>query len=298
VSREQAEVAVGNWGRWGEDDERGAANLIDALAVRRAAACVRTGEVISLALELRSGQGSPAVGRPPLQHFMLRDGGDYATGKPERGGFGFADDAVLMATHGATHLDALSHVWRDGRMYNGFAASQVTSSGAKRCGIDKVGPLITRAILADMVPAGRVALDPGEPVGVGALRAAVEAAGVGPEPGDALLVRTGWSERWRDGAVEADSWPGLDRDCAAWIGAQDFALVGADNIAVEVFPSSDPDCQVPLHIALLRDRGIYLAELLDLRALAATGRRVCMLMLAPLPLRGAVGSPVNPVAVL
>lgn len=158
--------------------------------------------------------------------------------------------------------------------------------------------MVTRALFVDLVPAGQSALAPGEAIGRPRLAEALERAGVAPEPGDALLVRTGWTEAWRDGATGTTSWPGLDHDCGEWIAERDFALVGADNIAVEVFPSSDPDCQVPLHVGLLRDRGVYLCELLDLSVVGARNRSAFLLMIAPLPLHGAVGSPVNPVAVL
>jgi kynurenine formamidase len=286
-------AVTGNWGRWGADDERGALNLIDAAAVIRGVACVRDGTAIALAIPMAAGAGSPLVGRPPMQHFMLRDGADYAGGRPERGGFGFADDCVLLATHGATHIDALSHVFHDGAMYNGFPASEVGSAGARRCGIDVTGPIATRGLFVDFG-----ALQAGELIGAHRLAAAVDAAGVAPEPGDALLVRTGWSEAWRRGETTVERWPGLDADCAEWIAAHDIALVGADNPAVDGFPSSDPDCQAPLHVSLLRDRGVYLCELLDLSGLAASGRSACLLVISPLPLRGAVGSPINPVAVL
>jgi kynurenine formamidase len=289
---------MNNWGRWGEEDQRGALNLIDADAVQRGVACVRTGEVLSLATPIRSGSGSSVVGRPPAQHFMLRDGGDYAGGRPERGGFGFADDVVVLATHGSTHIDALSHVWRDGLLYNGFSAGQIGSGGARRCGIEHTGPIVTRAVFVDLVPDGSAALPPGFAVSQRVLLERTTAGGVEPQAGDALLVRTGWTEAWRRGEAGFDAWPGLDGDCAEWIAERDIALVGADNVAVEVFPSSDPDCQVPLHIALLRDRGVPLCELLDLGALAASGRTECLLVIAPLPLIGAVGSPINPVAIL
>ncbi|MHB8693820.1 MAG: cyclase family protein [Solirubrobacteraceae bacterium] len=289
---------MSNWGRWGDEDQRGALNLIDADAVLRGVACVRTGDVLSLATPIRSGAGSSVVGRPAAQHFMLRDGGDYAAGRPERGGFGFADDCVMLATHGATHIDALSHVWRDGRIYNGFSAGEIGSSGAHRCGIEHAGPIVTRAVFVDLVPDGSAALPPGAAVGLPALLERITAGGVEPQAGDALLIRTGWTEEWQRGEAGFDAWPGLDADCAEWIAACDIALVGADNVAVEVFPSTDPECQVPLHVALLRDRGVPLCELLDLAGLAASGRRTCLLVIAPLPLVGAVGSPINPVAVL
>jgi kynurenine formamidase len=289
---------VSSWGRWGAEDERGAANLIDAPAVRRGLAAVRTGEVLSLAVPLRAGRGSGVAGRPPLQHFMTRDGGDYAAGRPERGGFGFADDCVLLATHGGTHLDALAHIFKDGRMYNGFAASEVTSRGAAVCGIEKAGPLVTRGACVDLVPPGELSLPAGRLVGREELASAVERAGAALEPGDALLVRTGWVDAWLRGEADASSWPGLDRDCGEWLADRGVALVGADNIAVEGFPSSDPDCQMPLHVALLRGHGVYFCELMSLRALAQRARPYFGLVLAPLPIAGGIGSPVNPVALL
>ena len=79
---------------------------------------------------------------------------------------------------------------------------------------------------------------------------------------------------------------------------REVVLVGADNVGVEAFPSSDPDCQVPLHIDLVRGHGVYFAELLDLADLAASGRSTFLFVLSVLPVVGAVGSPVAPVAIL
>jgi len=128
------------WGRWGVDDEAGAANYVDAEAVRRGIASVRTGTTVSLAVPIRDGVGFGLVGRANPTHHMLRTGGDYAAGLPERGGFGFADDIISLPTHSMTHVDALSHVWRDRLMYNGFSSDHVTSRGARRLGIDKMPP--------------------------------------------------------------------------------------------------------------------------------------------------------------
>jgi kynurenine formamidase len=287
-----------NWNRWGAEDERGAANLVDADAVRRGLAAVQDGRPISLAAPIVANKGFGVVGRPDPQHFMLRTGGDYAAGLPERAGFGFADDWVAMPTHGVTHMDALSHIWQSGLMYNGHAADSVTSRGARRCGIEKVGPIVTRAVLADLVPPGQSHLPPGEPVGADRLQRALDALGVDLQPGDALLVRTGWLAAWSAGMTDASAWPGLDLDCAQMLADADVTVVGADNVGVEVFPSTVPDCQVPLHVALVRGRGVYFCELLDLDELAATGRSTALLMIAPLPIVGAVGSPVSPVAVI
>jgi kynurenine formamidase len=281
------------WGRWGPDDERGALNRIDEASVLRAAATVRSGRTLSLAVDMVPGSGPHFKGRASLQHFMTRHGGDYAAGLKERG-FGFADDYVLLSTHGTTHMDALSHVWRDGLMWNGFSANTVTSRGAVRCGMETVGPIVTRAVFVD--------LDDGSAeervMHVDELRDAVTATGIVPMPGDSLLVRTGWLRRWREGTADEDRWAGLSPDCAGWIDEQGFVLVGADNIAVEYGPWPDPMDAAPLHVALLRDCGIFLVELLDLDALAELHRAEFMVTIAPMPIKGGVGSPANPIAIL
>lgn len=285
-----------NWGRWGSDDERGATNLLGAAAVLGAVAEVRTGEVLPLAAPITGGRGFGLVGRPDPVHLMLRDGGDYAAGLPERGGFGFADDVLTVPTHGVSHLDALSHVWRDGLMYNGIASTSVTSRGARRLGIEKIPPVVTRGVFVDAARGGgRAAADP---VRLGELQSLLAEAGVDLRPGDALLVRTGWLSASRAGAAGASAWCGLHFDCGPWLAERQVVLVGADNPGVEAFPSGDADCQVPMHLELIRDHGILLAELLDLEALAAAGRATFLFVVAPLPLTGGVGSPVAPVAIL
>ncbi|MCB1474398.1 MAG: cyclase family protein [Rhodobiaceae bacterium] len=283
-------------GRWGPDDERGAANLIDAAAALRGSACVRTGQVVPLAIPIANGQLGPAADhRPAPQHYMTRHGGDYAAGLAEKPGYGFSDDVLMVPTHGTTHIDALAHVWQGGVMYNGFKATKVTSRGAAACGIDKAGPFVTRAIFVDF---GGEGSDQTRAIMPDELVDAVAATGTTPEPGDALLIRTGWLGAWRDGAADKMSSAGLHHECAPWIVEAGFALVAADNIAVEVMPARDPACAMPLHIALTRDNGVYLAELFDFDTLAATGRTDCMLVIAPLNLKGGVGSPVTPVAIL
>ena len=287
-----------SWGRWGADDERGALNTLGPAALARGLACVTENRSLSLTAPVVAGRGTGAVGRPDPAHFMLRDGGDYAAGHPERAGFGFSDDVIQIPTHGVTHVDALSHIWRDGLMYNGHPSSAVTSKGARRCGIETAGPIVTRGVFVDLVPTGSRWLESGHSVGIDDLRAHLDKAGVELEPGDALLVRTGWVDAWQAGQTRHDAWPGLDGDCADWLGEQDLALIGADNIAVEAFPSSDPDCQVPLHIALLRGHGVFFCEVMALSELAVSGRNTFLFVANPLPVVGAVGGPVCPVAVL
>ena len=153
------------WRRWGEDDERGALNHIAAAQIRGAAALVRSGEVLSLAQPLSPRTPVPRH-RAGVQHFMGRDGGDYAAGARRPGGFQFAEDTVMLPLHIGTHIDALCHAWYDDALYNGFPGSGTRStSGATRCGIDKMGPIVGRGVLLDIAGARGGPLPDGAAIG-------------------------------------------------------------------------------------------------------------------------------------
>jgi kynurenine formamidase len=285
-----------SWNRWGPADERGALNLIGEPQVRRAASLVHDATVLSLAQPLSPRTPVPAH-RCGLQHFMHRDGGDYAAGARRPGGFQFAEDSVLMPMHIGTHLDALCHAWYDDKLYNGYPANGIRStSGARYLGVDKIPPVFTRGLLLDVVRLYGRALDRGEAIGADALREAAHAAGVTPEPGDAVLVRTGWLESVAS-PVAFDTEPGLDVGAAQWLVERGVALVGADNFAIEAIPF--PEGQVfPVHQSLIRDHGVPLLEGLVLAELASRQRPQFLFVASPLPILGATGSPLAPLAVL
>lgn len=290
---------TGNWGRWGADDQVGALNLVTPEVTRRAVGLVREGQTISLAQPL--GPASPSPGhRPRPARFMNRDAGDYALGARTPGGFKFAEDTVQFATHSGTHVDALSHVWSGDHLYNGHAHTSTRSTrGAQRCGAEHLVPVLTRGVLVDLVTAAGGPLPPSAPVEVADLERGIGEGGVTPEPGDALLVRTGW---WESHGAAVDYFadePGITGEAAAWLAARDVALVGADNYAVEQ-QTHEPG--FPAHLVLLHQHGVPLMENLDLAplasALAEIGRSTFLLSFAPLPLVGSTASPVTPVAVL
>lgn len=287
------------WDRWGKDDERGALNLIGPDEVRRASLLVRTGEVLRLA-QLLSGKTPVPSHRCGLQHFMGRDGGDYAVAGSKRpGGFQFAEDSVVMPLHIGTHVDALCHAWYDDKLYNGFSGDTIRSTtGAMRLGIEKMPPIFTRGVLLDLVRLKGRVLEPGESIGAADLAAAALAAGVQPGRGDAVLLRTGWLESQKDVKKPSfDVEPGIDEEAAMWLVERDVAIVGADNFAVEVLPFPQ-DKVFPVHQLLIRDFGMPLLEGLMLDPLVATGRHEFLFVASPLPIVGATGSPLSPVAVL
>jgi kynurenine formamidase len=286
------------WGRWGEDDERGALNRIASAQVRDAAALVRSGEVLSLAQPLSPRTPVPQH-RAGLQHFMGRDGGDYAAGARRPGGFQFAEDTVVLPLHIGTHIDALCHAWYDDALYNGFPDSGTRStSGATRCGVDKMGPIVGRGVLLDIAGARGGALRDGAVIGPGDLEHAAGRAGVAIGKGDIVLIRTGWAEsEGRADVVSFDSEPGLNVEAALWLAEREIAVLGADNFAVEVIPFAGGTV-FPVHQRLIRDFGIPLLEGLLLQELAATGRHEFLFAASPLPVVGGTGSPINPMAIL
>jgi len=287
------------WGRWGPDDERGAVNLIGPAETRAAAALVETGRVIGLAQPLGPAtRTAPHRARPA--RLMNRDGGDYAAGARRPDGFQFAEDTLIMPAHSGTHLDALAHVWYDDELYNGHPGSGTRSTtGARRCGIETVPPIVTRGVLLDAVAHLGRACGPGEALGVDLVRALYP----DPRPGDVVLVRTGWVERpHADDAAYFATEPGPDVEAGVWLAGQGVAVLGADNFAVEVQPSPDGDRGFPLHRRLLRDHGVPLLEGLVLAELAEligpAGRTTFLFVGAALPVVGGTAGPMHPVAVL
>jgi len=286
------------WQRWGEDDERGALNHIGSVQVQGAAALVRSGRVLSLAQPLSPRTPVPRH-RAGIQHFMGRDGGDYAAGARRPGGFQFAEDTVVLPLHIGTHIDALCHAWYDDALYNGFPGSGTRStSGATRCGTDKMGPVVGRGVLLDVASVHGGPLPDGVAIRPRDLEQAMKRAGVGIGNGDIVLIRTGWAEhQGRADNVSFDGEPGLDIDSAVWLAEREIAALGADNFAVEVIPFAQGTV-FPVHQRLIRDFGIPLMEGLLLYELATTGCHEFLFVASPLPVVGGTGSPINPIAIL
>lgn len=283
------------WGRWGADDEIGAPNLVGPEQVKAAGAMIAQGRILRLGMDL-----GPATVVPPhrkrVERHMTRDGGDYAAGARRPGGFQFAEEVWSFAAHSGTHIDALSHAWYDDEIYNGFpGAGTRTTTGAKRCGAEKLTPLVTRGVLLDVAPGS--SLPASTPVTAARLQATAEAAGVTLRPGDVVLIRTGWvGAMIGDPAGYCDHEPGIDLGAAQWLADADVAAVGADNYAIEAQPSA-PGTMFPVHQLLLRDCGIPLIENMVLDALAAEGVAEFCFVAAPLPLVGGTAGPVSPLAI-
>ena len=226
---------VSNWGRWGDRDERGTQNLIDADATRRGVALVSDGRSRSLALPLDQTcpQQGGAPGRIAPLRTMLCVNQTY-TG--QEGDAAFNDDTVVMAMAAGTHIDALAHVTYGGQMYNGFPDTKVTASaGATRCGADKIGPIMSRGVLLDLAATKGVdRLDAGYAITADDLDAALEHAKVTLLPGDVALIRTGHMKHFHEGDTRAYNHesPGLSTHTIPWVRDRDLGAVFTDTLSL------------------------------------------------------------------
>jgi kynurenine formamidase len=300
-----------NWGRWGKDDELGTANFITPAAIVAAAQLVRRGVVISCAIPLEeSGPIYPT--RIPPKHVMTSSGADYFAGKPTsgsipEGGMKFADDYIFAALQCSTQWDALGHCWYGQHLYNGVPETEIRGSGAARLGIDNLHRhFVARGLLLDLplVINDNTRLAPGYAITDTDLDRAVTHAGVEVRSGDVLLIRTGhlpWYYELTDKREFFKGAPGLGQTTVEWLHRREVAAVALDTLAAEVQPCETPGGTLPIHGALIRDLGLTIGELFDLeelaRACAEDGSYEFLFVAQPLRIIGAVGSPINPLAI-
>jgi kynurenine formamidase len=305
-------VRCRNWGKWGPDDERGTLNYITPQHIVKAAGLVKRGAVFSLAIPFNA--RGPQIDQPgrfnPI-HRMVITGTDCTTGAVKfPGGVGFSDDMVIMPLQCGTQWDALSHCFEDGRMYNGYDANEVSSRGAKRNGIDKIahgpGGIVARGVLLDIPRVKGIEwLEPGYAITVDDLDEAITTHRVGVGTGDSLLVRTGHLSLCRArggwGDYAGGDAPGLSFHTADWVHGHEIAAVATDTWGMEVRPNEIPDSFQPLHQVFIPNMGLTIGEIFFLDELAddcaRDGVYEFLFVAPPLPITGAVGSPINPLAI-
>ncbi|MEV6074024.1 cyclase family protein [Streptomyces sp. NPDC052069] len=295
---------VNNWGRWGADDEIGTLNLITDAVVREAAATVRTGRRIPLALPLQQDgvQSGLIPGRVNPLHTMVQINQELFG----PGTVATSDDAVTMGLQAATHWDALTHASHSGKIYNGRPAATVTAhGGAEFSSIAAVPHLVSRGVLLDVARARGVERLPGDhAVTPEDLDAAEDFAGLRVRAGDIVLVRTGQVQVYLAGDKHGYGYPspGLSVRTPEWFHARDVAAVANDTLTFEIFPPETEDLWLPVHALHLVEMGMLQGQNWNLEALStacAEERRHAFLLSAmPEPFVGATGTPVAPVAIL
>ncbi len=298
---------VDNTGRWGDDDRIGTLNFIDDAAVKRGRDAIVDGRWFRLSIDIESDgpQAGAVPGRDNAMLEMIAVNEEAAVGGP----FRTSDDRATLGLQSATHWDGLAHVSFEGRLYNGFSADTVTDQGAAELGIERVGVIATRGVLADVARATGVERFEGVIAGDD-IDEALALGGVDVEPGDVLLIRTGRMPLWtRDRNAVAYCFgpdmdgasPGPSLDAVRWFHRHEVAAVAIDTMTYEVYPSEDDNVPLGVHLASIVYMGLTQGQNFDLEALAddcaSDGRYECMLVANPEPFKHACGAPTSPVAI-
>ena len=286
---------ISNWGRWGEEDELGTLNLVTPAKSKAAAALVREGVSVSMALDLNTVQDE--LNANPFRHTV-------STG--QFSGHEVAGDEYAVLYHGfaRSHIDGLPHFAHKGKLYNGFGFDTIKPTGATRLGIHVVKHgIVSRGVLVDMPWFHGVDfLEPGTAITAEDFEAWEERTGITIGSGDVLLVRTGRWERVR----QKGQWlflagaAGMHASVAKWLKTRDVALIGCDGVS-DVMPSGVEGLANPLHELVLVGLGMRILDNLNLDdvAIAAAQRERWEFMFVGAPLRvvGGTGSPLKPLAV-
>jgi kynurenine formamidase len=297
--------SVKNWGRWGPDDDRGTLNYIKPGMVAAAAAGVRSGRSVSMAIPINKAAGpdnpNPAVHLMSLMH-------DIPISKS---GLTFGMCFLGMASHGDchTHVDALNHVGYKGLLYNGKPAATLTSRGSEWGSIAAYATgIVGRGVLLDAAHHRKIDwLEPGEAVDRAELEAIEKAQGVRLGEGDILVFRTGHHARRTALGAWSNDYPpagqgkaGLHVDTVPWMHERKIAAFLPDGDG-ETVPSNVEDMPYPIHPLQLTAMGMCVSDSLNLEDLAKACREEkrwdFLVVGLPLRLPGATGSPWNPIAI-
>jgi kynurenine formamidase len=279
--------------KWGAADERGAGNLKGPEAVLRAAKLIRTGEVIELGQVL-----SAAMPLSPTRQFDLHTKRTTMNPQSNRRG---SNEEIIVAEFGqvGTQFDGFAHQTIGDSMYNCFKVGEVgTRTGFTKLGIHNVGAIVTRGVLIDVAAVKNVGMAAATyEVTVQDLQQALAKQAVSLQPGDAVVIHTGWGRLWADNARYQAANPGIGVAAAEWLARQSPILVGADTATVEVNPNPDRELSLPVHQIMLVVHGIHLLENLKLDELAARQVYEFAFIVEPLKIQGATGSTVAPIAI-
>lgn len=280
--------------KWGAGDQRGSGNMMKPETVLRAAKLIKTGEVFELAAVLSPDPKEAFINTNRVFNIYTKPA--LPTPNARQG-----NEELVVTELGqiGTQFDAFAHqMWGDS-FYNCFKLAEIgTRSGFKKLGVENVGSLMTRGVLIDVAGLKGVDVLPNSYIITpDDLQQALAKANQKLQPGDAIVIRTGWSklmgkENQRYGSVS----PGIGVAAGLWLVGQEPMMIAADNCCVEVRPSEPPH-SLPIHAMMLIQHGIYLIENLELEALAAARAYEFAFIVQPLKIKGGTGSAVVPAAI-
>ena len=279
--------------RWGGGDERGSGNWMKPETVLRAARLIRTGEVFELAQVLSPEPNETVYYTGRDFHIITK----HSIPVPNTRG---SNDELIITELGqiGTQFDGFAHQMYGDSFYNCFKFGDIaTRTGFRKLGVETVGTLMTRGVLIDVAALKGVDILPESyAITPEDLEDALAREQLTLQPGDAVLINTGWSRLvGKDNARYGRTAPGLGVAAGEWLVRQDPMLVAADNCCIEARTSA-PSLN-HIHAMLLIQHGIYLIENLMLERLAEARAYEFAFVVQPLKLKGATGSTVVPVAI-
>jgi len=280
--------------KWGAGDQRGAANHMKPQTVLRATRLIKTGEVIELGHVLSSTMPIN-TGR---MYSLVTKRTVINAGSNRRG----SNEELVISEIGqvGTQFDGFAHQTIGDSLYNCHKQDEIsTRYGFTKLGVENVGTLMTRGVLINVAALkGVEMLGDTYEITVQDLEQALQRKNLKLEPGDAVIIHTGWGKLWgTDNARYQKSNPGLGVAAAEWIARQDPMLIGMDNIPINVNPGPDPMLSNAVHQIALVVHGIHLIENMKLDQLAASEASEFAFVVQPLKLKGASGSTVAPIAI-
>jgi len=229
---------------------------------------------------------------PPYLFGLVKKHGEYVT----TAGGSSASEALAFGGHVGTHIDALCHFSRHGKLHDGGEVAQSYTGGLERLSVDTMAPIFRRGVLLDIAGhQGADVLPVDFTITPDHLDAACRDQRVEVRSGDVVLLRTGWAQYWEDAArfIAQVRGPGPGEPAARWISSRGAFAAGSDTVAFEFVPAPT----MPVHVHLLVENGIHIIECLNLEQLARDRVYEFVFVAAPLKIRGGTGSPIRPIAV-
>jgi kynurenine formamidase len=226
---------------------------------------------------------------PPFLFGLTKRHGDFQNPS----GMSSAADSIAMSGHTGTHIDALNHFSLCGKFHNGQNIDEHQTYGGVEClSVDTIAPIVRRGVLLDFAKEAPLARD--HIITPDQLERA--ASGVEIEPGDIVLLRTGWARYWNDPRqyISEVHGPGPALEGAKWLSSRRVFAAGADTVCFEHVPAPE----MPVHVHLLVESGIHIMENLNLEELAAANIREFVYVAASLRIQGGTGAPIRPLALV
>lgn len=291
---------------FGPNDEIGMLNKVTPESVFKVLRRISSGRTYDLSVEFYVGMPSYYfLGQPRFQTWNVHTpqgtivDDPNGLGKEKNSHVTYSGTAFSMYAHTGTHIDALSHFGLQGEIYNGFKADeQLGDRGWRKGGVEKFPPIIARGVLIDVARyKGVDVLPESYGITVADLQGALRQQNVALEDGDVVMVRTGRMQWFKDNEKYMHNTPGLTRESASFLADAGAIVIGVDNISTDVWPAQESRNWIPVHSAMLSQRGVPIMQNVNLEQLAADRVHQFAWFGAPLRLRGADGSPMRPVAI-